>query len=86
VFSPRYRATIHTTCKLRIQESRIALFKNRVQIEYRGGKKLLINIPSSGLLRRVALARTNVSEEGISSIIRVKRISELGITLTVQQR
>jgi hypothetical protein len=27
---------------------------------------------------RVALIRTNVSEEGIASIIKVKRISELG--------
>jgi hypothetical protein len=32
------------------------------------------------MLRRKALVRTDVSEEGISSIIRVKRIGELGIT------
>jgi hypothetical protein len=38
---------------------------------------------SSGMLRRVALVRTDVSEECISSIIRVKRIDELGITLAV---
>jgi hypothetical protein len=30
---------------------------------------------SSGLLRRVALVRTDVSEERIASIIRVKRIA-----------
>jgi hypothetical protein len=38
---------------------------------------------SSGLLRRVALVITDVSEERIVSIIRVKRIGELGTTLAV---
>jgi hypothetical protein len=33
---------------------------------------------SSGMLRRVALVRTNVSEELSDSIIRVTRIGELG--------
>jgi hypothetical protein len=33
------------------------------------------------LLRRVALVRIDVSEEHIASIIRVKRIGELGTTL-----
>jgi hypothetical protein len=37
---------------------------------------------SSGLLRRVALVRTDVSEERIVTIIRVKSIIELG-TLAV---
>jgi hypothetical protein len=40
-------------------------------------------MPSRGMLRRVALARTDVSEEHIASIIRVKGISELGTTLAV---
>jgi hypothetical protein len=35
---------------------------------------------SSGLLRRVALVRTDVSEEPGASIIRVTRIGELGTT------
>jgi hypothetical protein len=35
---------------------------------------------SSGMLRRVALVRTDVSEEPIASFTRVTRISELGIT------
>jgi hypothetical protein len=35
---------------------------------------------SSGLLRRVALVRTDVSEEPGSSSIRVTRIGELGTT------
>jgi hypothetical protein len=35
------------------------------------------------MLRRVALVRTDVSEEGSASIITVKRIGELGITLAV---
>jgi hypothetical protein len=38
---------------------------------------------SSGMLRRVALGRTDVSEELSSSFIRVTRIGELGTTLAV---
>jgi hypothetical protein len=37
-------------------------------------------MPSSGMLRRVGLVRTDVSEELIASIIRVTRIGELGTT------
>jgi hypothetical protein len=40
-------------------------------------------MPSSGMLRRVALVRTDVSEEPSASIIRVTRFSELGTTLAV---
>jgi hypothetical protein len=35
-------------------------------------------MPSSGMLRRVALVRTDVSEELRASFIRVTRIGELG--------
>jgi demethoxyubiquinone hydroxylase (CLK1/Coq7/Cat5 family) len=35
------------------------------------------------MLRRVVLVRTDVSKERIASIIRVKRIGELGTTLAV---
>jgi ABC-type molybdate transport system permease subunit len=38
---------------------------------------------SSGMLRHVALVKTDVSEELSASIIRVTRIGELGTTLTV---
>jgi hypothetical protein len=38
---------------------------------------------SSGLLRRVALVRTDVSDELSASFISVKRIGELGTTLAV---
>jgi hypothetical protein len=38
---------------------------------------------SSGLLRRVALVRTDVSEEPGASFIRVTKIGELGTTLAV---
>jgi hypothetical protein len=38
---------------------------------------------SYGMLRRVALVRTDVSEELSTCIIRVTRISELGTTLAV---
>jgi hypothetical protein len=37
----------------------------------------------TGMLRRVALVRADVSEEPIDSIIRVTRICELGKTLAV---
>jgi hypothetical protein len=38
---------------------------------------------SSGMLRRVALVRTDVSEELSASFIRVTRIGELGTMLAV---
>jgi hypothetical protein len=38
---------------------------------------------SSGMLRRVALVRTDVSEELSMSIIKVTRIGELGTTVAV---
>jgi hypothetical protein len=40
-------------------------------------------MPSSGMLRRVNLVRTDVSEERITSVIWVTRIDELGTTLAV---
>jgi hypothetical protein len=38
---------------------------------------------SSGMLLRVALVRTDVSEERNTSFVRVTRIGELGTTLAV---
>jgi hypothetical protein len=38
---------------------------------------------SSGMLRHVALVRTDVSEELSATIVRVTRIGELGTTLAV---
>jgi hypothetical protein len=38
---------------------------------------------SSGMLRRAALVRTDISEELSASIIKVTRIGELGTTLAV---
>jgi hypothetical protein len=40
-------------------------------------------MPSSGMLRRVTLVRTNFSEELSASIIKVTRIGELGTTLAL---
>jgi hypothetical protein len=41
---------------------------------------------SYGILRRVALVRTGVSEELISSFVRLTRIGELGTTLAVTSK
>jgi hypothetical protein len=38
---------------------------------------------SSGMLSRVALVRTDVTEERIASIIRVRVLGELGTTLAI---
>jgi hypothetical protein len=40
-------------------------------------------MPSSGMLRRMALVRTDVSKERNASIIRVTRIGEIGKTLVL---
>jgi hypothetical protein len=40
-------------------------------------------MPSSGMLRNVALVITDVSEDNTAPIIRVTRIDEVGTTLTV---
>jgi hypothetical protein len=40
-------------------------------------------MPSSGMLRRVALVRTDISEQHSASFIRVTRISEVGTTLAL---
>jgi hypothetical protein len=45
--------------------------------------KRLISLVSSGMLRRVALVRTDISEELSASFIKVTRIGELGTTLAV---
>jgi hypothetical protein len=41
---------------------------------------------SSGMLRRVALLRTGVSEERSASLIRVTKIGELGTTLALTSK
>jgi hypothetical protein len=43
-------------------------------------------MPSSGMLRRVALVRADVSEERDAPIIKVTRIGELGTTLASNRR
>jgi hypothetical protein len=48
-----------------------------------GSQNNSTRMPSSGMLRRVALVRTDVSEELNASIIRVTRIGEVGTTLAV---
>jgi hypothetical protein len=46
-------------------------------------RRWLWRMPSSGMLRLIALVRTDVSKEPIAFIIRVTRIGELGTTLAV---
>jgi hypothetical protein len=43
-------------------------------------------MPSSGMLRSMAIVRTGVSEEGIASINRVTRIGELGTIAVTNNR
>jgi hypothetical protein len=43
-------------------------------------------MPSSGMLRRMALVRTYVSEERSASIIRVTRVGELGTALAIKNQ
>jgi hypothetical protein len=50
---------------------------------FSGNKGTGRRLASSGMLRRVALVRTDDSEELSASIIRVIRIGELGTTLAV---
>jgi hypothetical protein len=49
-------------------------------------KSLFRGMPSSEMVRRMALLRTDVSEERIAYIIRVTRIGELGKTLAVTSK
>jgi hypothetical protein len=44
---------------------------------------IVLRMPSSEILCRVALLRTDVSEEDITSIMRVRRFGELETTLAV---
>jgi hypothetical protein len=47
------------------------------------GKHARRRMPSSEILRRVTLVRTDVSEECIASIIRVITIGDLGTTIAI---
>jgi hypothetical protein len=49
----------------------------------RFSRRWLWRMSSSGMLRRVALVRTDISEELSSSFIKVTRVGELGTTLAV---
>jgi hypothetical protein len=44
---------------------------------------ITVKMPSSGMLRRVALVRTDLSEELSATIIIMTRIGELGTTLAI---
>jgi hypothetical protein len=51
--------------------------------KHRNNFIFFLRISPFGLLRRVALVRTDVSEDHVASIIRVTRIGGLGKTLAV---
>jgi hypothetical protein len=59
--------------------------QNRKEKSFRD-KRNLFRMASSGMLRRVALVRTDVSEELSASIIRVTRIGELGTLAVTSNR
>jgi hypothetical protein len=52
-----------------------------LKVGARPGNTVIGRMASSGMLRHVALVITDVSDEFSASIIRVKRIGELGTTL-----
>jgi hypothetical protein len=52
-------------------------------MQHSGNLLYIRRMASSGMLHRVALVRTDVSEELSASIIRMTRIGELGATLAV---
>jgi hypothetical protein len=54
-----------------------------ISLDLKDAENGVWRISSSGTLRRVALVRTDVSEELSASVIRVTRICELGTTLAV---
>jgi hypothetical protein len=74
-----------------ILDRTILVHKGRLHKEFGSNenKRLLmasLRMPSSGMLRRVALVRTDVSEERIASFIRVTRIGEQGTLAVTSNR
>jgi hypothetical protein len=78
--SEQFGFTWHMNCQSLSQTAAFCGFRNRSYIAY---YITLSRMASSGMLRRVALVRTDVSEELSASFIRVTRIGELGTTLAV---
>jgi hypothetical protein len=66
--------------KLKIILSEISKLTNIILVRLRFSRRWLWRMVSSGMLRRVALVKTDVSEEPGASFIRVTRIGELGTT------
>jgi hypothetical protein len=76
---PKTRSYIQT----RYIYTYIFTFNIRVQTIKYEKLRCVYKKSSSGILRRMPRVRTEVSEECIASIIRVKRIGELGKSLSV---
>jgi hypothetical protein len=61
----------------------VGFMMNKLALMHGFVHELHWRIPSSGMWRRMALVQTDISEVCIASIIRVKRINELGTTLAL---
>jgi hypothetical protein len=80
----RYRATAHTVPHACLAPFSLLLVTNRRSyLNLRFPRRWLWRMASSGILRRVARVRTDVSEELSTSFIMATRIGKLGTTLAV---
>jgi hypothetical protein len=88
-FSPRYLTSCWVRCTLFIWTGKQVSLRvvnetwtdlDSITFIFHLFKHIYCRMVSSGLLRRVALVRTDVSEEPGASFIRVTKIGELGTT------
>jgi hypothetical protein len=71
----------HIPSNIKLKSDNIKEFKLLLKIYLT--EQVFCRMVSSGMLRHMALVRTDVSEERSASFIRVTRIGELGTTLAV---
>jgi hypothetical protein len=61
-------------------------FRTKYRLHFQGNKTLEGRMPSSGILFRVAIVRTGISEEHTASIVKVTRIGQLGMLAVTSNR